>query len=661
MKKILTTLVLVLPIIGLTQSCPEIGDDQTLQCGVLSTTLTADLSSCVGGSSPKQTTSYSVNPIPYVAQVNTGTSLFMSDDSQQGPFNIGFSFCFYGSSYTQFYVGSNGWISFSGGQPTTFTSSPIPSTAGNVPKNAIMGPWQDWHPGLGGQIRYQVQGTAPCRKLVVSWINVPMFSCSSNQGNFSIVLYESTNVIENHIQNKPSCLNWQGGTAVQGLHNAAGTLSSTVPGRNSTAWVANNEAYRWTPNGPDVAPLYVWYQVGNAVPIGYGLTQTVTPPAGGAEYTCHVQWPSCNSGWNVCNSNSIANSYDTVLIIPGIAPIISPIEYEDTLCVNSSNEMYYIADLGTDVNYYWEFLDTPLNIDNDTVIIDWSGISSGLYDSALVVWAINQDGCSSDTSVVDITVYEETLQIDLIPTLCSSDELYNLTATPPGGIFTGPGVNNQNQFDPSIGISPNTVLYTYEQSGCIFDISTSVTVQQQPIIFDILPGDLVYEICEGSDIEVTFNVIANIPGYTEWFADGLLVQEGTSQYSVYWDTPSTYQISSTHIAGGCVSDTVSIDVTVIPCPELLYYIPNSFTPNSDEFNNTFKPVFTRGIDPYDFNIKVYNRWGEIMWESYTPNEEWDGTYGNKVCMPGTYNVIVIFGDSNNGKTYQLTSHLNILK
>ncbi len=128
----------------------------------------------------------------------------MSDDSQQGPFNIGFTFCFFGTTYTQFYVGSNGWISFSGGQPTTFTTVPIPTANPLVPKNCIMGPWQDWHPGLGGQIRYQVSGVAPCRKLTVSWIGVPMFSCTGNQGTFHIVIYESTNVIENHIANKPA-------------------------------------------------------------------------------------------------------------------------------------------------------------------------------------------------------------------------------------------------------------------------------------------------------------------------------------------------------------------------------------------------------------------------------------------------------------------------
>ncbi len=161
------------------QLCPFLGPDQFLPCGISSTTLTADFSQCAPGSNPNLTTNYGVANIPYTAQNNTGTQLFMSDDSQQGPFNIGFTFCFFGQTYTQFWVGSNGWISFSAGQPTTFTSATIPSGIATIPKNCIMGPWQDWHPGVGGQIRYQIQGTAPCRKLIVSWINMPMFSCTN--------------------------------------------------------------------------------------------------------------------------------------------------------------------------------------------------------------------------------------------------------------------------------------------------------------------------------------------------------------------------------------------------------------------------------------------------------------------------------------------------
>ena len=142
------------------QFCPSLGPDQILPCGVGSTTLTADLSQCgPGGTNPNQTTNYNCVNIPYLNQTNTGTQLFMGDDTQQGPFNIGFTFCYFGQTYTQFWVGSNGWVSFSAGQPTTFTSAAIPNAGFNIPKNCIMGPWQDWHPGVGGQMDY-IRGAA---------------------------------------------------------------------------------------------------------------------------------------------------------------------------------------------------------------------------------------------------------------------------------------------------------------------------------------------------------------------------------------------------------------------------------------------------------------------------------------------------------------------
>ncbi len=50
-----------------------------------------------------------------------------------------------------------------------------------------MGPWQDWHPGIGEQIRYQTSGVVPCRRLTVSWTNIPMFSYTGNKGTFHML------------------------------------------------------------------------------------------------------------------------------------------------------------------------------------------------------------------------------------------------------------------------------------------------------------------------------------------------------------------------------------------------------------------------------------------------------------------------------------------
>lgn len=201
---------------------------------------------------------YTITPITFAPAPNVGISLVggfgSADDGVSQAIQIGFDFCFYGVTYSEVYVGTNGWVSFSSGQPATFTSAPIPSPAINFPKNCIMAPWQDWWSNLNGSgnIVYQTLGTAPFRRFVVSFVGVPLFSCTSDFGTFQIILNECSNTIEVHIANKPPCPGWAGGTAVLGLHNATGTAAHPVPGRNSTQWVVPPtapEGWLFVPDG----------------------------------------------------------------------------------------------------------------------------------------------------------------------------------------------------------------------------------------------------------------------------------------------------------------------------------------------------------------------------------------------------------------------------
>ena len=733
MKITLLTLTLLLGV-AYGQYCPYLGPNQTLPCGVGSTTLTADLSQCGAGSNPNQTTNYGVTNIPYTAQVNTGTQLFMSDDSQQGPFQIGFNFCFFGQTYTQFYVGSNGWISFTGGQPTTFTSQPIPTANALVPKNCIMGPWQDWHPGLGGQIRYQVQGVAPCRKLVVSWIGVPMYSCTGLQGTFHIVIYESSNNIENYIQNKPPCLQWQNGTATQGIHNLAGTVGIAVPGRNSTAWIANNDAWKWTPSGPVVTPVLTWYQVGNPIPIGTGNTINVTPPPGGAQYTCHLEYPTCNAGWSSCNVGGGLGP-DTVLVIPGPPnlppptifninptcagscngsifinpnggtgvttiswngpqagfnpinlcagtfpfnlvdaagctyagsvtlidppiPVIGPITYNDTVCYGSINELYSVPNQ-VGYTYQWSSVGSVSSGQGtNTVNVDWSSLSAGFIPGAVQVVGFDANNCPSLPLVIDLDVYRELPVIIPIGPFCSYDEFSTLSATPVGGVFAGVGVTG-NDFYPSNAIGTNTIIYTYTQSGCSFDTTTIVTVYPQPMLDSITPYNPFYEICEGDSVVTIFNAISNLPGYNEWtFMNNTYQQDAIS---IAFDAVGMFPLSVVHYSNGCASPQQQTVITVDVCPNLLYYIPNTFTPDGNELNQTWLPVFTAGFDPYNYHLAVYNRWGEAVFESSDANQGWDGTYGLYNCQDGLYVYEINFSTKTTSAKYMLTGHFTLIR
>lgn len=217
------------------------------------------------------TTDYTVAAITYAPDPYAGTTVSLCDDCVSGAYAIGFEFCFYGNTYSTFNIGANGWISFTGG-PGTYTPVAIPSVAASTPKNCIMGPWQDLHPGVGGTIKYQTLGVAPYRRLVVTWQTVPFFSCTGILNTQQIIIYETTNIIENHIQTKLTCPGWVGGRATQGIHNLAGTMAVPFPGRNNTVWTATNHAIRYTPLGDGDVEWYI-----GPLLIGTGADITVCP------------------------------------------------------------------------------------------------------------------------------------------------------------------------------------------------------------------------------------------------------------------------------------------------------------------------------------------------------------------------------------------------
>jgi hypothetical protein len=121
-----------------------------------------------------------------------------------------------------------------------------------------------------------------------------------------IVLYETTNIIEIYIQNKPLCIFWNSGAAIEGIQNSTGTQAYVVPGRNyPTQWTATNDAWRFTPTG---APQYTltWYN--GATPIGNNLFVTVCPTST-TTYTAQL----VN---NTCSSPITVSAQATVTIAP---------------------------------------------------------------------------------------------------------------------------------------------------------------------------------------------------------------------------------------------------------------------------------------------------------------------------------------------------------
>lgn len=125
--------------------------------------------------------------------------------------------------------------------------------------------------------------------------------------------------------------------------------------------------------------------------------------------------------------------------------------------------------------------------------------------------------------------------------------------------------------------------------------------------------------------------------------------------------PATYNVMLVAYSDlGCV-DTAYATISVNE--ELIFWVPNTFTPDEDNFNDLFEPVFTEGYDPFDFHLLIFNRWGEIIWESYDASVGWDGTYGQMgtPVQDGTYTWKIEFKTTMNDERKMVTGHVNVIR
>ena len=108
---------------------------------------------------------------------------------------------------------------------------------------------------------------------------------------------------------------------------------------------------------------------------------------------------------------------------------------------------------------------------------------------------------------------------------------------------------------------------------------------------------------------------------------------------------------------GCV-DTLTLYLHVVQ--DILFYAPNSFTPDGDEHNQTWKPEI-QGIDIYDFELFIFNRWGELIWQTNDPSIGWDGTYNGEIVQSGIYTWRARVKDLYNDDKLEYNGSINLMK
>lgn len=321
-----------------------------------------------------------------------------------------------------------------------------------------------------------------------------------------------------------------------------------------------------------------------------------------------------------CRTHEFCNSCaDTI--------VISQIDYQSILLGNDT--VFCSDDFGSitfNVNsnfdsYNWNTGDTTASI---TVY------SSGIY------WVTGVYVCGVATDTIELTVHpspEPPITNDT--TVCQNESLI--------GAATGSNLTWYESLSATSGQSNPP------------DLSTASVGQYQVYVSQKINE------CESSKTSYTVNVITPPFFYLEDSISQCAWQEvylgpDNQNWNYFWQdnyfgspriiTESAriitesgdYILVATNQCGS-ESDTAHVIFESCDCN---FYLPNAFTPNGDEFNQIYKPVFDCVITSYEF--KLYNRWGELVFVTEDPLSGWDGTYNGLPVGDGIFGFQLIYTD-----------------
>ena len=383
---------------------------------------------------------------------------------------------------------------------------------------------------------------------------------------------------------------------------------------------------------------YVWSLAGNQI----GNTQNVNNVPAATSGSFPITVTATDNIGNVCTATT------TVVVNP--LPIVSA-GIDQSTCLGG-----VVTLAGSGANTY-----------------QWTGgVQNGVAfsPSSTNSYTVTGTDINNCINTDDVTVSILSAQMPSISssvtTGCVPTEVTFINNNPSATNCTWNFGNNQTS---SLCFDPTTV---YSQVGC-YDITltqtdsqgcdTTVTFNDVVCIEDVeasfylSPGT----IGPGNSTVTFYNNSSNAVSYQWYFGDNTNATdfEPIHTYSTNLQTGYVATLIATSDAG-CI-DSTSMPISYQEL--LIYYVPNTFTPDADEHNQLFTPVFTSGFSPDNFEMTIFNRWGELVWQSFDHTEGWDGSFGLKgLNAPvGTYVWVISFKPKDNDDKLKITGFVNLLR
>jgi gliding motility-associated-like protein len=349
--------------------------------------------------------------------------------------------------------------------------------------------------------------------------------------------------------------------------------------------------------------------------------------------------PTSSMNYTLIGTNGVCTASLSVPIIVLQKPVLNLTTSAPRICFGNKSTIFASGAQ----TYSWE----PMA---DTTVANYAIVSPSVTTNYTVTGVnfTGTVGCAFTKEIQVEVVPQVTASVSNSVVICEGQSV-RLSAGGSNTYLWAPGVGLNNQTVAQPYASPNiTTEYTvYVSNGVYCSSKATVLVKVNPMpVVDAGP-DLKFNSDEPMYLD------AKGTGTLTWvMGDGILCHVcPNSQFMT--KQSGVYQIRAVNEFGCTAEDFVNIEVT----NEYSIYIPNVFTPNFDDKNDTF---LVYGVGISDISVTIFDRWGEQIYHDENQTKGWDGVYKDEIAKNDVYIYLVKY-TALDGKKHTKTGHVTLLK
>jgi gliding motility-associated-like protein len=288
-------------------------------------------------------------------------------------------------------------------------------------------------------------------------------------------------------------------------------------------------------------------------------------------------------------------------------------------------------------------------------ILSGAGLSGNTFNPVAIgiypiQYKVSKETCSDSSNISIRVISKPNASFTVSDTLvCEGAELIDIISNTAGGIFTGATIT-ANQFDPKLS-GVYSIQYKVSNEACVDSTQKNIRVSARPIAkFIYSPKEPVVK----DSVRFTFTG-SNATKYFWMFGDENKQNSSDQNPSFIYTKPGIF-ICKLIVKNddGCIDST---DESLTIAETATLFASNVFTPNGDSTNDRF---FAIGTSIKDFHMYIYNRWGDIVFESNEINNGWTGDSNGNPCPDGVY-MYIINAKGTNDKTYNLHGTVTLIR